>query len=79
MVFFKFQARAFVVNNVVSWLLWIGKLLIVLGVGILSYFFFSRQIPIPELDSEIPNLSHGWMPTVLIVVGAFYIATSFFK
>jgi choline transporter-like protein 2/4/5 len=42
-------------------------------------FFFAKQIPIPELDGEIPNLTNGWLPTVLIVIGAYYIATSFFS
>jgi hypothetical protein len=45
----------------------------------LSYFFFARLIPIPELDGQIPNLTNGWLPTVLIVIGAYYIATSFFR
>ena len=66
-------------NNVVGWLLWLGKLAIVVGVGVLSYYFFGKQLPIPELDGEIPNLTHGWLPTVLIVIGTYYIATSFFR
>jgi len=72
-------ARTLVLNSVVSWLLWLGKLAIVAGIGVLSYFFFAKQIPIPELDGEIPNLTNGWLPTVLIVIGAYYIATSFFS
>ena len=74
-----FQARTLVLNSVVSWLLWLGKLAIVVGIGILSYYFFARQIPIPELEGQIPNLTNGWLPTVLIVIGAYYIATSFFR
>ena len=77
--FIIFQARTLVLNSVVSWLLWLGKLAIVVGIGILSYFFFARLIPIPELDGQIPNLTNGWLPTVLIVIGAYYIATSFFR
>ena len=65
-------------NSVVGWLLWFGKLTIVVGVGTLSYFFFSSQIPLPELEGQIPVLNHGWLPTALIVIGSYYITTSFF-
>jgi len=73
------MVRVVVLNNVVWWLLWFGKLMIVVGVGTLSGFFFASQIPIPELEGQIPTLNHAWLPTFLIIVGSYYIATSFFN
>jgi len=71
--------RVLVLNNVVAWLLWFGKLAIVVGVGTLSGFFFASRIPIPELEGQIPTLNNAWLPTFLIILGSYYIATSFFS
>jgi choline transporter-like protein 2/4/5 len=37
--------RVVVLNKVVAFLLFLGKIAIVTGVGTMSYFVFSRQIP----------------------------------
>ena len=37
--------RVVVLNKVVAFLLFLGKIAIVAGVGTMSYFVFSRQIP----------------------------------
>jgi len=37
--------RVVVLNRVVDFLLFLGKLVIVAGVGAMSYFVFARQIP----------------------------------
>jgi len=71
--------RVVVLNNVTAWLLWFGKMAIVVGVGTLSGFFFASRIPIPELEGQIPTLNNAWLPTFLIILGSYYIATSFFN
>merc|ERR1711928_305329 len=65
--------RVVVLNNVTAWLLWFGKMAIVVGVGPLSGFFFASRIPIPELDGQIPTLNNAWLPTFLIILGSYYI------
>jgi len=71
--------RVVVLNGIVNFLLFIGKLVIVVGVGTLSYFFFSRQIPIPELQDEIPTLNFLFTPITVIVIGTYFITSSFFS
>lgn len=69
--------RVVVLNNVVQFLLFIGKLVIVSGVGTLSYFVFSGRIP--ELQGEIPTLNYLFTPIVVIVLGSYLITSSFFN
>lgn len=68
--------RVVVLNNVVNFLLFLGKLAIVAGVGTLSYFVFSGAIP--ELKDDIPTLNYLFTPIVCIVIGSYFITTSFF-
>ena len=68
--------RVVVLNNVISFLLFLGKLVIVTGVGTLSYFVFSGQIP--ELQNDVPTLNYLFTPIVVIVVASYFIASSFF-
>ena len=69
--------RVVVLNSVVNFLLFIGKLVIVAGVGILSYFVFSGHIP--ELQDDIPTLNFLFTPIVVIVIGTYFIASTFFS
>ena len=69
--------RVVVLNNVVAFLLFLGKLVIVGGVGSLSFFVFSGHIP--ELQDDIPTLNYLFTPIVVIVVGTYFIASSFFS
>merc|ERR1712241_1097717 len=64
--------RVVVLNGIVNFLLFIGKLVIVVGVGTLSFFFFSGQIPIPELQDEIPTLNYLFTPITIIVIGPYF-------
>ena len=52
--------RVVVLNNVVYFLLLIGKLGIMGSIGALSYFVFSGSIP--ELQEEIPSLNYMFTP-----------------
>lgn len=68
--------RVVVLNKVVDFLLFIGQLVIVAGIGTLSYFVFSGGIA--ELQGEIPTLNYYFTPIVIIVIGSYFIASSFF-
>ena len=43
----------------------IGKLLVVGGVGVLSFFFFSGRIKGLGKDFENPNLNYYWLPIMV--------------
>jgi choline transporter-like protein 2/4/5 len=68
--------RVLVLNKMVDFLLFMGKLVIVAGVGVLSYFFFSGNIK--EFESVIPKLNYLFTPIVIIVIGSYWIASCFF-
>jgi len=68
--------RVVVLDSVVDFLLFLGKLVIVLLTGIASYMTFSGQIP--DIEDKIPTLNYIFTPVVFIVVGSYFIASSFF-
>ena len=68
--------RTFVLNKMVDFLLFVGKLVIVVGAGVTSYFAFSGWFP--ELASEIPTLNYFFTPILFITIGTYFITSSFF-
>merc|ERR1712034_193240 len=68
--------RVVVLDSVVDFLLFLGKLVIVLLTGAASYVAFSGQIP--EIKDDIPTLNYFFTPIVFIVIGSYFIASSFF-
>ena len=68
--------RVIVLNNIVAFLLFLGKLVIVAGVGCLAYFVFSGSIT--DIKDEIPTLNYFQAPIVVIVIGTYIITSLFF-
>ncbi|XP_039373119.1 choline transporter-like protein 4 [Mauremys reevesii] len=71
--------RVVVLDKVTDLLLLFGKLLVVGGVGVLGFFFFSGQIPISDSRFRSPSLNYYWLPILTVVVGAYLIAQGFFS
>ncbi|XP_056153974.1 choline transporter-like protein 4 [Lampris incognitus] len=71
--------RVVVLDKVTDVLLFFGKLLVVGGVGVLSFFFFSGRIPLPGSTFRSENLNYYWMPIFTVVFGAYFIAHGFFS
>ncbi|KAL4657972.1 choline transporter-like protein 2 isoform X2 [Arapaima gigas] len=69
--------RVAVLDKVTDFLLFLGKLLIVGAVGILSFFFFSGKIR--GIESATPPLNYYWVPIVTVVIGSYLIAHGFFS
>ncbi|KAM4624059.1 choline transporter-like protein 5-A [Polymixia lowei] len=69
--------RVAVLDRVTDFLLFLGKLLIAGGVGIVAFFFFTRKIPI--IQEEVPTLNYYWVPLLTVVVGSYLIAHGFFS
>ncbi|XP_022520688.2 choline transporter-like protein 2 isoform X1 [Astyanax mexicanus] len=68
--------RVAVLDKVTDFLLFLGKLLIVGIVGIISFFFFSGRTK--GLD-VVPNLHYYWVPIMTIALGSYLIAHGFFS
>ncbi|KAL2791592.1 choline transporter-like protein 4 isoform 2 [Daubentonia madagascariensis] len=71
--------RVVVLDKVTDLLLFFGKLLVVGGVGILSFFFFSGRIQGLGKGFENPHLNYYWLPIMTSILGAYVIASGFFS
>ncbi|XP_075834889.1 choline transporter-like protein 4 [Microtus pennsylvanicus] len=71
--------RVVVLDKVTDLLLFFGKLLVVGGVGVLSFFFFSGRIKGLGKDFENPTLNYYWLPIMTSIMGAYVIASGFFS
>ncbi|XP_051991233.1 choline transporter-like protein 4 isoform X2 [Xyrauchen texanus] len=71
--------RVVVLDKVTDLLLFFGKLLVVGGVGVLAFFFFSGRIPGSGTTFETAALNYYWMPIITVVFGAYLIAHGFFS
>lgn len=69
--------RVVVLDCVVDFLLFLGKMVIVMVTGVVSYLAFSGNIP--EIKDQIPSLNYFFTPIVFIVIGSYLIASSFFS
>jgi choline transporter-like protein 2/4/5 len=54
-------------------------LFIVGAVGVLAYFFFTREIPGVRDVIPAPNLSYYLIPVIIIIVATYVVACCFFN
>nr|DBA20511.1 TPA: hypothetical protein GDO54_017283 [Pyxicephalus adspersus] len=71
--------RVVVLDKVTDLLIFFGKLIVVGGVGVLAFFFFSGRLPIPNDAFKSPTLNYYWIPILTVVVGSYIIAQGFFS
>ncbi|CAH2314470.1 choline transporter 4 [Pelobates cultripes] len=71
--------RVVVLDKVTDLLILFGKLIVVGGVGVLAFFFFSNKLKIDNDAFKPPNLNYYWIPILTIVVGSYMIAQGFFS
>ena len=62
-----------------DFLLFLGKVLITLGVTVGSFYFLDNRIPIKGLESVVPQMSSPWAPTFTIAIGCYFITSLFFS
>ncbi|XP_058162503.1 choline transporter-like protein 4 [Dasypus novemcinctus] len=79
MLLMRNVVRVVVLDKVTDLLLFFGKLLVVGGVGVLSFFFFSGRIQGLGKDFENPQLNYYWLPIMTSILGAYVIASGFFS
>uniref|UniRef100_A0A8C3T3P0 Choline transporter-like protein n=1 Tax=Chelydra serpentina TaxID=8475 RepID=A0A8C3T3P0_CHESE len=69
--------RVAVLDKVTDFLLFLGKLLVAGGVGVLAFFFFTHRIPV--FTQETPTLNYYWVPLLTVIIGSYLIAHGFFS
>ncbi|XP_038640558.1 choline transporter-like protein 2 isoform X2 [Scyliorhinus canicula] len=69
--------RVIVLDKVTDFLLFLGKLLIVGGVGVLGFFFFTNRISM--FEDRAPALNYYWIPLLTLIVGSYFVAHGFFS
>lgn len=79
MLLMRNVVRVVVLDKVTDLLLLFGKLLVVAGVGILSFFFFSGRILLPGSTFRSETLNYYWMPIITVVIGSYLISHGFFS
>ena len=70
-----FSFRVFVLDKVTDFLLLLGKLVIVGGVGVSSFYVFSGRI---DVKYDLPQLNYYFVPIIIITISAYFIADVFF-
>ncbi|XP_077187018.1 choline transporter-like protein 4 [Paroedura picta] len=71
--------RVVVLDKITDLLLFFGTLLVVGGVGVLSFFLFTGRIPGKAFEIQSGQLNYYWLPILTVVVGAYIIAQGFFS
>uniref|UniRef100_A0A8D0F5Y2 Choline transporter-like protein n=1 Tax=Strix occidentalis caurina TaxID=311401 RepID=A0A8D0F5Y2_STROC len=63
--------RVAVLDKVTDFLLFLGKILVAGGVGVLAFFFFTQRIPV--FAQEAPTLNYYWVPLLIFFfnIGSF--------
>nr|XP_056700588.1 choline transporter-like protein 4 [Euleptes europaea] len=71
--------RVVVLDKITDLMLFFGTLLVVGGVGVLSFFLFTGRISIGDSRTQSAQLNYYWLPILTVVVGAYIIAQGFFS
>ncbi|KAM9791660.1 choline transporter-like protein 5-A [Syngnathus typhle] len=71
------MVRVAVVDRVTDFLLFLGKVMIAGGVGVLMLLFFTKKITL--FQEEVPYLHYYEVPLMTTMVGAYLIAHGFFS
>ncbi|KAF4528128.1 hypothetical protein B566_EDAN016331, partial [Ephemera danica] len=69
--------NAYIMCAVTDFLLFLGKLLITLGIVVQWFFIFSHRLD--PINKYVPNLNYYMAPVIIIGVGTYFIATVFFS
>lgn len=72
--------RALVLDRVADFVFFIGRLLITVGVGVLGFFFFSKNLYIdPDYRKYFaPDLHYYWVQLLTVILGTYVITKTFF-
>jgi len=71
--------RVVVLDKITDFLLFVGKMCVVLGVGVGAFYFFTGKIDWFNNLVTVPNLNYYWVPIIVIIVGTYFISSAFFS
>jgi choline transporter-like protein 2/4/5 len=70
--------RFTVVDKLTGFLLLLSKLAVTAAIGVLSFYFFTKKIPISSVTAFAPELHYYFLPVFVIIIGVYIIAKIFF-
>ena len=72
--------RALVLDRVTDFILFLGSLLITVGMGVLGFYFFSKGFYVAPAYAKYfaPDLHYYWVPLMLVIIATYFIAKIFF-
>jgi choline transporter-like protein 2/4/5 len=72
--------RALVIDRVTDFILFLGKVLITAGVGVLAFYFFSKKLYVAPSWTQYfaPDLHYYWLPLLIVIIATYFIAKIFF-
>lgn len=76
MLLLRNVVRVFVLDKTVDFCLFLGKLLVTIGISALSWAFLSGNITLGNVVA--PDVSNFWYLIILIGVGTYFISSGFF-
>jgi len=84
---FRNIIRAVVIDCTTDFLIFICKLFIIGGIGVLSFFFFSgelaKALPIGDISKALtqfnPDLNYYYVPVIIVVIIMYIVAKIFFS
>lgn len=71
--------RVTVINKITDYLIFLGELSVTALVGVASFFFFTNQITFIGKYVDVPDLNYYWFPIILIALGTYAVAQTFFS
>lgn len=79
MLILRNVARTVVIDKATDFVLLMSRLVIVCGIGVASYFVFTKKLPVSTLNDTISGLNFYVVPIVVIIIGAYIITDCFFS
>jgi len=71
--------RAFVLDKVTDFLLFMGKLVVTGVIAIGSFYVFTHRFADASFNDKIPELNFYLVPVIIITIGVYFIASVFFS
>lgn len=71
--------RALVLDSVTTFILFLGSLLITVGMGVLGFYFFNKEFYVDPAWAKYfaPTLHYYWLPLVIVIIGSLVISQTF--
>ena len=71
--------RAVVLDKVVDFLLFIGKIAVIGGMGVLSFYYYSGKFNAWLPEGWTVTLHYYWAPVIIIILATYFVTCCFFS